>query len=235
MTGIARSTYYDRLEKPADDTAIVEAMFAISDEFEFYGYRRVGAALRQQGLVVNPKKIRRLMREHDLQPRIRRRFVEDLNIAGAMPPACRNNLVPTGCDIPAASAASSLVSPCAIPNQNRWSSDRSATGGRPGDSNGARPERCDRRFPMPIATSFVQVLRRPLESAQYAAQLYRETLGASGLNGSMGRRGNPYDNAKAESFLGCVSTLYLQRHHCWVVSMHDVGAGAIQAGRRAIQ
>lgn len=55
--GIARSTYYetyyDRPERAADDTAIVEAMFAICDAFEFYGYRRVGAALRQQGLVVN--------------------------------------------------------------------------------------------------------------------------------------------------------------------------------------
>ncbi|WP_292323060.1 IS3 family transposase [Mesorhizobium sp.] len=40
-----------------------------------YGYRRVGADLRQQGLVVNHKKIRRLMREHDLQPKIRRRFI----------------------------------------------------------------------------------------------------------------------------------------------------------------
>jgi hypothetical protein len=65
--GIARSTYYDRPEKAVDDTAIVEAMFAISEEFELYGYRRVGAALRQQGLVVNHKKIRRLMREHDLE------------------------------------------------------------------------------------------------------------------------------------------------------------------------
>lgn len=59
--GIARSTYYDPLENVADDTAIVEAMFSISDEFEFYGYRRVGAALRQQGLVVNHKKIRASM------------------------------------------------------------------------------------------------------------------------------------------------------------------------------
>lgn len=54
------------------------------------------------------------------------------------------------------SAASLLVIPCAIPNQNRWSSDRPATGGRPGDGNGARPERCDRRFRMPIATSSVR-------------------------------------------------------------------------------
>ena len=31
--------------------------------------------------------------------------------------------------------------------------------------------------------------------------VYRELLAAHGLVGSMGRRGNPYDNAKAESFM----------------------------------
>src|SRR5262249_62032568 len=35
----------------------------------------VGAELRHRGLVVNSKKVRRLMREHDLQPKRRRRFV----------------------------------------------------------------------------------------------------------------------------------------------------------------
>jgi putative transposase len=45
------------------------------EEFECYGYRRVGAELRHQGIVVNAKKIRRLMREHNLQPKRRRRFV----------------------------------------------------------------------------------------------------------------------------------------------------------------
>ncbi|MYN64950.1 MAG: IS3 family transposase, partial [Acidobacteria bacterium] len=39
------------------------------------GYRRVGAALRQDGMVVNSKKVRRLMREHHQQPERRRRFV----------------------------------------------------------------------------------------------------------------------------------------------------------------
>ena len=51
-----------------------------------------------------------------------------------------------------------------------------------------------------IATP-VKVLRRPLESAQYAAERYRDLLIVHGLVGSMGRRGNPYDNAKAESFM----------------------------------
>ena len=53
--GLPRSTYYDEPTARADDTAIVEAIAAICDEFERYGYRRVGAALRQAGLVVNHK------------------------------------------------------------------------------------------------------------------------------------------------------------------------------------
>jgi putative transposase len=55
-------------------TAIVEEIVAICNEFEHYGWRRVRAALRQKGTIVNHKKIRRLMREHDLQPKMRRRL-----------------------------------------------------------------------------------------------------------------------------------------------------------------
>ena len=72
--GISRSTYYDAPVSAPDDTAIVEAISAICGEFERYGWRRVQAALRQQGVVVNHKKVKRLMREHDLQPRMRRRY-----------------------------------------------------------------------------------------------------------------------------------------------------------------
>ena len=73
--GIARSTFYDLPPAMHDDTAIVEAIAAICDEFEFYGWRRVRAELRHRGMIVNHKKIRRLMREHDLQPRRRRRHL----------------------------------------------------------------------------------------------------------------------------------------------------------------
>ena len=77
--GMARSTYYNAPVSTPDDTAIVAAIAAICDEFEHYGWRRVRAALRQQGMVVNHKKIKRLMREHDLQPRMRRRYVATTN------------------------------------------------------------------------------------------------------------------------------------------------------------
>ena len=72
--GLPRSTYYDTPATEAD-TEIVARITAICEEFEAYGYRRVGAELRHQGIVVNGKKIRRLMRQHDLQPKRRRRFI----------------------------------------------------------------------------------------------------------------------------------------------------------------
>ena len=72
--GLPRSTYYDTPATEAD-TEIVARITAICEEFEAYSNRRVGAELRHQGIVVNGKKIRRLMRQHDLQPKRRRRFI----------------------------------------------------------------------------------------------------------------------------------------------------------------
>ena len=73
--GIGRSAFYDTPEARARDLSIVAEMKTICDEFEAYGYRRVDAELRHRGIVVNAKKIRRLMREQALNPKQRRRFV----------------------------------------------------------------------------------------------------------------------------------------------------------------
>jgi transposase InsO family protein len=113
----------------------------------------------------------------------------------------------------ALAAASSLDKPDAIAAQNLLSSLRPATGGRPGEGNGALPERSDRRFHLVIVAPH-EALRRSLESAQYAAEDYRNELAKHGLHGSMGRRGNPYDNAKAESFMKTlkVEEVYLMEY-----------------------
>ena len=42
--GISRSSVYEEPIAAHDDTAIVEAIAAICDEFEFYGWRRVAAS-----------------------------------------------------------------------------------------------------------------------------------------------------------------------------------------------
>ena len=76
--GLSRSTFYDPSPASTALGDVLTRIGAICDEFECYGYRRVGAALRHQGVVVNGKRLRRLMREHDLHPpmafhRLRRR------------------------------------------------------------------------------------------------------------------------------------------------------------------
>ena len=73
--GLSRSTFYDTPTAVLNSGEVLARIGAICDEFECYGYRRVGAALRHQGIAVNSKKLRRLMREHDLQPKRRRRYV----------------------------------------------------------------------------------------------------------------------------------------------------------------
>ena len=49
--GLARSTFYDVPPVPLEPDALLTRISAICDEFECYGYRRVGAALRHQGVV----------------------------------------------------------------------------------------------------------------------------------------------------------------------------------------
>jgi putative transposase len=128
-----------------------------------------------------------------------------------MPPAFRNHLVPTAGGAPASTAAISLALPAAIAAQNRRCSSRPATGGRPGDDIGARPDRSERRFRMFIATSFVKVLRRPLESAQYASDQFQRLMADSGIVCSMSRSGNVWDNAAMESFFSSLKTERTER------------------------
>ncbi|MGY4335186.1 hypothetical protein ACVWW3_000092 [Bradyrhizobium sp. LM2.9] len=132
-----------------------------------------------------------------------------------MPPAFRNNLLPTGCDNPASSAASSLLNPAAIARQNLFCSSRPATEGRPGDGNGARPDRSDLRLTTFIATSKLRVLRRPFESAQYVSIKYTERLAEAGVEPSVGSVGDSYDNALAETINGLYKAEVIHRRGPW--------------------
>ena len=96
--GLSRSTFYDTAPVRLDADTLLAWIGAIYDEFECYGYRRIGAALRHQGVVVNGKKLRRLMREHGLQPRRRRRYVvtTDSDHGGPIYPDLARDVVPDG-------------------------------------------------------------------------------------------------------------------------------------------
>jgi putative transposase len=207
--GIARSTYYDQPVKSIDDTALVETMGEIADSFEAYGYRRMQAALRHLGLIVNHKKVRRLTGQHDLQPRRRRRYVATTDSAHELPifPNLAKDMTLTGpnqlwvADITYVAITAKFVYVAII--LHAWS--RLVVGYANGRS-------IDMRLTLAALRSTVTQRQPPPgcihhgdhhgdRGSQYAAGAYRQALADHGVIGSMGRRGNPYDNAKAESFM----------------------------------
>jgi hypothetical protein len=97
--GLARSTYYDEPQaQPIQEGRLVERIKAICAEWPSYGYRRVTAELHATGWVVNHKKVMRLMKEHELTVRPRRRFVAttDSDHDGPIFPNLAKDVVPTG-------------------------------------------------------------------------------------------------------------------------------------------
>jgi putative transposase len=203
--GLPRSTFYDAPTIKIGDAEIIAWISAICEEFECYGYRRVSAELRHRGIVVNGKKIRRLMREHDLQPKRRRRFVATTDSDHDQPvfPNLAKEVTVDGpnqvwvSDITYVAIAVGFVYLAAI--LDAWS--RRVVGY-------AISRSVDARLTLAALKAAIRIRRPPPgcihhsdRGSQYASQSYRDTLAEHGLVGSMGRRGNPYDNAKAESFM----------------------------------
>jgi putative transposase len=62
-----------------------------------------------------------------------------------------------------------------------------------------------------IATSFVEVLRRPVESAQYTSEQFQRLMADIGIVCSMSRSGNVWDNAAMESFFSSLKTERIER------------------------
>jgi putative transposase len=202
---IARSTYYDRPDAGADDATIVAQMKAICDAFDTYGYRRVGAELRHRGIVVNAKKVRRLMREHALNPKRRRRFIATTD-SDHNDPICPNlatSMTLNGpnqlwvADITYVAITTSFVYLAVI--LDAWS--RPVVGYAISRSIDARVAAAALKAAINARDPARGCVHHSDRGSQYASETYRAVLREHGFVGSMGRRGNPYDNAKAESFM----------------------------------
>jgi putative transposase len=203
---VARSSFYDASNADTPDhTTLVARMQAIQDEYPAYGYRRITAQLRDEGIVANRKRVARLMRLHGMQVRPRRRYVAttDSNHDGPIFPNLAKDLKPDGpdqlwvSDITFVAIATGFVYLAVI--LDAWS--RRVVGYALGRTMEAR---------LTVAALQAAIVARgPPEGCvhhsdrgvQYASEMYRKRLAEHGLRGSMGRRGNPYDNAKAESFM----------------------------------
>ena len=224
---LARSTYYDApAGQPIGEAKIVEKIGEICAEYPRYGYRRVTAQLRREGLAVNHKRAMRIMREQGLSVRPRRRFVTTTNSDHGSPifPNLARELRLTGpnelwvADLTYIAIARDFVYLAVI--LDAWS--RRVVGyalGRAIDTRltlAALRSAIANRMPPPGC------IHHSDRGAQYAAEQYRQMLGDHGLRGSMGRRGNPYDNAKAESFMKTLKTeeVYLGGYETFTDVIH---------------
>ena len=203
---LARSTYYYRgRQQAAEKKVLFERIEALCAEFPRDGYRRITHQLRAEGMVVNHKAVARLMRQNGLQVRPLRKFVRttDSDHDGPIFPNLARGFHPTGPnqlwvgDITYIRIASGFVYLAVI--LDAWS--RRVIGYALG-------RQIDTRLALAALRVAIQTRRPPPScihhsdrGAQYAAEPYRWKLAEHGLVGSMSRRGNPYDNGKAESFM----------------------------------
>ncbi|NLS72673.1 transposase [Bradyrhizobium brasilense] len=69
LAGVSRAGYYRHWAASApraEETGVRDAIQRLALAYRHYGYRRIAAQLRREGLAVNGKRVLRLMREDNL-------------------------------------------------------------------------------------------------------------------------------------------------------------------------
>jgi putative transposase len=140
-----------------------------------YGYRRVTAELRDQGWNVNRKRIARLMAEDNLLCLRKRRFVPTTD---------------SGHDLRV--YLNAVVLDAFSRKVVGWALDERIDAGL---AIAALRQAIDARQPKP------GLVHHSDRGVQYASNAYVDLLGEHGIVPSMSRAGNPYDNARCESFM----------------------------------
>ena len=75
LLGVSRSWYYAARQpssRTQDDEVVIQRIEQIVVRHPGYGYRRVTVALQRQGVVINHKRVRRLMQTRSLLCAVRR-------------------------------------------------------------------------------------------------------------------------------------------------------------------
>jgi transposase InsO family protein len=219
LAQVSRAGFYRNLGLHAPQEEEMEVRAAIQEialtHRRRYGYRRVTAELRARGMVVNHKRVAKLMREDNLLAIRERKFVATtdskhafevyVNLAGRMQVTGMNQLWVADITYVRLRGEFAYVAVILDAFSRRvvaWSADRSLHS----------------RLAM-VALEQAIAERQPQagmvhhsdRGVQYASHAYVSLLQAHGLVPSMSRPGNPYDNAMCESFM---KTLKQEEIYC---------------------
>jgi putative transposase len=210
LAGISRSGYYRHWQLSAprqEETGLRDAIQRLALKHRHYGYRRVGALLRREGWQANHKRVLRLMREDNLLclrqtpfvptttnsrhswhvvPNLTRGIVlNDLNQLWVADITYLHLAEEFGYLAVILDAFSRKVVSWALDSHLRAELALSAL------STAIRARQPERGT----------LIHHSDRGVQYACTEYTEMLEAHDIRPSMSRVGNPYDNAKAESFM----------------------------------
>jgi putative transposase len=214
---LSRSTYYHKPKNASeDDPELINRIEAIIEEFSGYGYRRVTHELHRRGDPINHKKVLRIMRERGLLRKHKRRWVQttDSNHGHRIYPNLLENLVVTGpnqvwvADITYIAIQFGFVYLAVILDLFA----RRAVGHAV--SRHIDTALCLEALRMAIADRHPPkgIIHHSDRGVQYASHDYVDELLKHGFRISMSRKGNPYDNATAESF---IKTLKSEEVYLW--------------------
>ena len=196
-----------------------------------YGSPRVHATLRRDGLRIGRKRVERVMRDAGLRGKVRRRWRNTTNSNHALPLAPNTlnrqfsaessdkvwvvdiTYVPIAGDFVYLAVVLDLHSRMVV----GWALE-----------NHLRTELVLKALNMSLGARVPasKMLHHSDRGCQYASTLYRELLELHGIEASMSRRGNCYDNAVVESFFGTLKQELVHGAHWMTIAearaaLHD--------------
>ena len=230
MTGLNRAGFY-RWRVPRQATPVEmelrDQMQKVALEWPAYGYRRITSELQQRGFAVNHKRVLRMMREDNLLCVRRRRFVVTTdsrhtlpiypNLAGEIKPTAINQLWVA--DITYIRLRTEFVYLAVVLD----AFSRRVIGWALGRTLQAELTMTALRMALIERQPAPGLVHHSDRGVQYASQDYTEILKQHRATISMSRKGNPYDNAKAESFMKTLKSEEVYRNE--YRDFHEAHAG----------
>lgn len=212
------------------DTELMKQIEAILVDLPGYGYRRVTKELHRRGCVANKKRVQKLMQRRHLQRRPKRRFVRTTNSAHSLP------------------VYPNVVKGLVIERPNQvWAADityvrlvrnfvfvavvldlfsRKVIGWALSQSLKAQLTVEALQMALQSRTIKPGLIHHSDRGVQYACEDYVALLQQHGITMSMSRKGNPYDNARTESFMKTlkVEEVYLNEYATEAEARENIGA-----------
>ena len=237
LLGVNRRSYYKWLQRPRvdpqhtqDEMQLRDTMQRIALEFPRYGYRRMTVELQNQGHQVNHKKVLRLMREDNLLC-IRKQF-KPLTTNSNHPHKIYPNLLRYKTFTKPDQGWASDITYIQLPDSFVYLAvildvyTRKCIGWNLGPS-------LDTTLPLDALhqalrqrwhPSIKGLIHHSDQGVQYASTEYVDLLKTHGIQISMSRKGNPYDNAFAESFIKTLKyeEVYLKEYSSFTDALANI-------------